>query len=42
MKYLRFGTTKRNVSVIGQGTWYLDEVIERMRSPHWSAVSTSA
>src|ERR1700730_16827956 len=25
MKYRRFGTTKRNVSVIGQGTWYLDD-----------------
>ncbi len=24
MKYRRFGTTKRDVSVIGQGTWYLD------------------
>ena len=25
MKYRRFGTTKRKVSVIGQGTWYLDD-----------------
>jgi diketogulonate reductase-like aldo/keto reductase len=32
MKYRQFAPTKQNVSVIGQGTWYLDEANHRRAS----------
>ena len=37
-----FGPTKREVAVIGQGTWYIDNDDRAARSPRCAGASISA
>ena len=42
MRQREFGADGPQVSVIGQGTWYIDRGDRKARSPRCAAVSISA